>query len=127
MDHQDQPTSEPTFSESKPITFSGKIKLKATQVLDWIKSNPKKAVLRIGGGVILSGFAFVLLLTLLIWAGTFGSLPSKQQLKNIENHTASEVYSADEVLLGKYFKENRVNVALDEISDHFKNALGEHG
>ena len=123
MDQQDQPTNEPIFSENKSLTFSEKIKLKTTKVLDWIKANPKKAAIRISGGVLLSGFAFVLLLTLSIWAGAFGSLPSKQQLKNIENHTASEIYSADEVLLGKYFKENRVNVSLDEISDHFKNAL----
>ena len=123
MDQQDQPTNEPTFSENKSTTFPEKIKMQANKVLDWIKANPKKAAIRTIGGVILSGFAFVILLTLLIWGGAFGSLPSKQQLKYIENHTASEIYSADEVLLGKYFKENRVNVPLNEISDHFKNAL----
>ena len=51
------------------------------------------------------------------------SISMTKYLKNIENATASEVYSSNGVLMGKYFKENRVNVGLNEISDHFKNAL----
>ncbi|MDB5272320.1 MAG: penicillin-binding protein [Chitinophagaceae bacterium] len=50
-------------------------------------------------------------------------VPSAEELKKIKNHTASEVYSADGVLLGKYFIYERSNVAYQEISPDLIHAL----
>ncbi|HSZ71247.1 MAG TPA: transglycosylase domain-containing protein [Cytophagaceae bacterium] len=49
--------------------------------------------------------------------------PSEAELKNIQNYTASEVYAADGVLLGKYFIYERSNVAFSEISSDLIHAL----
>lgn len=55
--------------------------------------------------------------------GLFGELPSLRLLENPRNDLASEVYSADGVLLGKYFTENRSPVEFNQISPHLINAL----
>ena len=79
--------------------------------------------LQIASVAFLLGLIFIIGLSLLVRVGAFGSLPSKDTLKNIQHHTASEVYSADGVMLGKYFVENRTNVSYDQISPHIINAL----
>lgn len=90
----------------------------------WVAANPRgRWAFKLAGGFFAAGVSFILLLVFLVWVGAFGQLPSYIELKNIKNATASEVYSSNGVLMGKYFKENRVNVGLNEISDHFKNAL----
>ncbi len=65
----------------------------------------------------------ILFTGLLLFSGCLGKLPSKEELKNISNHTASEIYSSDSILLGRYFIENRTNVRFEEIPPHFINAL----
>jgi len=55
--------------------------------------------------------------------GVFGEIPSEEDLVNIQNYTASEVYSSDSVLLGKYFVENRTNVSFFDISENLLDAL----
>ncbi|MCI4669287.1 MAG: transglycosylase domain-containing protein [Bacteroidia bacterium] len=64
-----------------------------------------------------------LLLFLLVFLGVFGSLPSKSDLTNIKNNVASEVYSEDNALLGKYFLVNRTELEYDEFPPHLINAL----
>ena len=92
--------------------------------MTWVAANPDgRWAFKLAGGSFISGISFILILVFLVWVGAFGKLPSTKYLRTIENATASKVYSFDKVLLGKYFKENRVNVDLNEISDHFKNAL----
>ncbi|MBK9017378.1 MAG: transglycosylase domain-containing protein [Saprospiraceae bacterium] len=63
--------------------------------------------------------AFVLLL----FNGAFGPIPTSASLKTIDHNLASEVYSADGVLLGRYFFENRLPSSLEEIPACLKNAL----
>ena len=46
------------------------------------------------------------LLFLLVYFGMFGKLYSKEELKNIQNYLASEVYSEDGKVLGKFYWEN---------------------
>jgi penicillin-binding protein 1A len=69
------------------------------------------------------GFYFLLFLVFCVWIGVFGFLPSRNELKNIETANSTEVYTADTVLIGKYFIENRTAVSLDNISPHIVNAL----
>jgi penicillin-binding protein 1A len=55
--------------------------------------------------------------------GLFGAIPSLEELENPRNELASEVYSADNVLMGKYYRENRTPVKYEEISPYLINAL----
>ncbi|MCM1108689.1 MAG: transglycosylase domain-containing protein [Clostridium sp.] len=46
----------------------------------------------------------------------FGRSPGIDDIKNPVNNEASEIYSADSVLIGRYFSENRTPVTYDQIS-----------
>ena len=63
------------------------------------------------------GFFFV------VNAGLFGKLPTDEELKNIQNYEASDIYSSDGVLIGRYFVENRAHTKLEDISPNLINAL----
>lgn len=65
----------------------------------------------------------LLLLYALTIMGIFGKIPDQDELKKITNYTATEVYSSDNVLLGRYYVQNRTNTNLSEISDFFLTAL----
>lgn len=56
------------------------------------------------------------------WAG-FDQLPSFEELENPKSNLATEVYTSDGKILGKYFYQNRVNVAYDELSPWLVEAL----
>jgi penicillin-binding protein 1A len=67
--------------------------------------------------------AFVALV-FLIWLGIFGRSPSGNDLRHIHTQTATEVYSADSVVVGRYYKFfNRKEISYDEISPNVVNAL----
>lgn len=71
-----------------------------------------------------AGLLLLLIVSLvLLYNYVAGKVPSETELRNIQNHTASEVYSADGVLLGKYFIYERSNVAYSEISAELIQAL----
>ena len=53
----------------------------------------------------------------------FGSMPNLRTLENPKSELASEVYSADGVLMGKYFRENRTPVSYDELPQSLVDAL----
>jgi len=75
-------------------------------------------------GVLTSlGFIFVTWLFLLILSGALGKLPDKQELSLLENPSASEVFSADSILLGRYFLQERSTVTFDKLPDHVVKAL----
>ncbi len=63
--------------------------------------------------------AFILLLIFLIWVET----PGNRELRNIQNQVASEIYSADSVLLGRYFLQDRTEVKYDAIAPSVIDAL----
>lgn len=65
------------------------------------------------------GLGFILLVA----QGLFGEIPSQEQLKNIQNHLATEVYSADDQLIGRFYIQERTGVSFDEISKHVLDAL----
>ena len=70
-----------------------------------------------------SGIGLFILLVFLIIMGVFGKLPTTEKLENPDSPLATEIYSADGVIIGKYFNENRSNVSFDEISPNMINAL----
>ena len=54
-------------------------------------------------------------LVVLVLLGLTGALPSNDELRQIKNPMASEVYSADSVLLGRYFIQERSNIGFKDI------------
>ena len=65
----------------------------------------------------------VLTLLVLTNAGTFGKLPSFEELENPKSNLATEIYSEDGVLLGQYYVQNRSYVDYEEISPALVAAL----
>lgn len=53
----------------------------------------------------------------------FGKSPGFYTIMNPETHEASEIYSADGVLIGKFFNENRTPVAYEDVNPVFWKAL----
>lgn len=58
-----------------------------------------------------------------VYIGGFGPIPSSKQLSEIKQAQASSVYSADNVLLGKYFLTNRTQITFDKLPKHLVEAL----
>jgi penicillin-binding protein 1A len=52
-----------------------------------------------------------------------GSLPDREELSSLENPLATEVYSADSVLLGRYFIQERSDIKYDQLPSHVVDAL----
>lgn len=71
--------------------------------------------------IILLVFYLFALLTNFLWL--FGKSPSLDDIMHPKNAEASEIYSADGKLLGKFFSENRSPVPYDSISPAFFDAL----
>lgn len=63
------------------------------------------------------------LLFLVVWSGLTGSLPDREELRAVQNPVATEVYSADSVLLGRYFIQERSDVRFEDIPPHVLKAL----
>jgi penicillin-binding protein 1A len=53
----------------------------------------------------------------------FGDLPDLKTLENPKSELASEIYSVDNVLMGKYFRENRSPVSYEELPENLVHAL----
>ncbi|MBK8701027.1 MAG: transglycosylase domain-containing protein [Saprospiraceae bacterium] len=70
-----------------------------------------------------TGFIVFFSLVFFSWIGLFGRMPSSSELRNIENANTTEIYSADTVLIGKYYIENRTEIGLANISPYVVTAL----
>ncbi len=68
-------------------------------------------------------FLLGVLFFFMVFGGIFGPVPSTRQLHVINNPLASEVYSADGKILGRYYIENRSYAAFEDISPNVINAL----
>ena len=55
--------------------------------------------------------------------GFLGFMPSFELLENPKSNLATEVYSSDNVVLGTYFKENRMKADYNELSPYLIDAL----
>lgn len=87
-----------------------------SRLVEYLRTHPKVRRRLIIFGP--PGFLFFLLL-LTVWIET----PSRRQLRNIQNQVASEVYSADSVLLGRYYIQDRTEVKYNEIAPVVFDAL----
>ncbi len=82
-----------------------------------------KRVFKLTGWCIAGILSLMALFVLLVWMGFFGKIPSREDLRDIKNPIASEVYSADSVLLGRYYQQERSPVDANEVPETLKNAL----
>lgn len=90
----------------------------------WEKRSPRLAKFTFWtGSLFAAGFGSVFLFLFAILIGVFGHVATKSNLRNLNQNVASEVYSEDGVMLGKYFIENRLPTDLDSISPYIVNAL----
>ncbi|MGB0977227.1 MAG: penicillin-binding protein 1A [Prolixibacteraceae bacterium] len=91
-----------------------KKKLSKITIKQWIVFAVSFITLAILGAI---GFVFS------IYMGIFGPLPSYEELQEIKNPIASEIYSADNRMIGRIYLQNRSNVSYNEISPSIINAL----
>ena len=85
-------------------------------------SRKKKIIiwgLKLAAMAIAAGAIFVLF----VYLGLFGRLPSEEQLAKVQNNTASEIFSSDHELMGRFFVEQRLTVDNNQVSSFVKNAL----
>lgn len=70
-----------------------------------------------------SPLVFLLLMLFLAAVGALGKLPSFEELENPRSNQSSIIYSADGKVLGKYYIQNRTNVAYEDIAPSLIDAL----
>jgi len=76
--------------------------------------------------ILLSGITFIAIFIISVNYNVFnlfGGMPSLQDLEKPESELSSELYSSDNILLGKYFRYNRSPVKFDELSDELVTTL----
>jgi penicillin-binding protein 1A len=82
-----------------------------------------KKRLKIIIAALLAFIALPVMFILFIYCGAFGRLQNRKELLDYKNATASIVLSADGELIGKFFSENRTNIAYEQIPSYLVNAL----
>ena len=93
-------------------------KQKQVHTVPWRKRLLQFAIVGAVAGVLAFGA-----LILAVKMGAFGKLPSEGFLAHIQNFLATEVYSADQVLLGRYYIQERPVNDFDDIHEHVVQAL----
>ena len=93
----------------------------------WYKSLYQGRAWYVKGGVgfasLIIAFIFYLIMVDVNFLWLFGKSPSLRAIMHPKTIQASELYSADGVMIGKYFSENRTPVAYEEINPVFWKAL----
>ena len=74
-------------------------------------------------GILIGGFATILLLFALASWGVFGPLPTFEELENPESNLATEIISADGKTLGTYAVQNRKPIKFKDLPTNLVNAL----
>jgi len=103
--------------------FVQKIKTLFTRAYRYFKPFTLKKIFILAFAAFSCGVVFIGILFLLTVSGMLGPVPNRQDLLTIKNPAASEVYSADSVLLGRYFIQERSNIRYADIPQHVIDAL----
>lgn len=92
--------------------------------VDYCRRNPW-TILALKAGLVVTILMTVTLTIFLtcLTLGAFGKLPTQTNLSKLTTNIATEVYAADQTLLGRYYFENRSPIRYSDISPHFINAL----
>ncbi|WP_373519798.1 transglycosylase domain-containing protein [Pricia sp.] len=83
----------------------------------------KSPILRYSILAIAAGIAIIVLLILSIYLGVWGKIPNKEGLSDFQYQRASEVYTIDSVLIGKFYLYDRQPIAFESIPQHVLDAL----
>ncbi|NRS87994.1 penicillin-binding protein 1A [Flavobacterium sp. 7E] len=73
--------------------------------------------------IFLYGLGAVILFFLFASWGIFGAMPSFEDLENPDSNLATEIISADGVVIGKYFQQNRSQLRYSDLPKNFVDAL----
>ncbi|WP_243641682.1 transglycosylase domain-containing protein [Maribacter algicola] len=87
--------------------------------LGFIRKHPIKST----SYIFVSCLGFVISFFLLTYFGVFGHIPTKEELKSLENPVTSTIYSKDEQPIGTFFFQNRSNIEHAELTNEIINAL----
>lgn len=82
-----------------------------------------KKHLRIFWILVISPLTLLLIFIMSAAMGLFGKLPTFEELENPKTFLASEVYSSDGKVLGKYYVQNRSNIQYKDISPYVIHGL----
>lgn len=92
-----------------------------------VENLSRNKIIRILLRILMAGIAVAVLIagiiTTLIFLGAFGPIPSKPELADIKNESATLVYSQDQVLIGKIFAKNHTPVTKEDLPQHLIDAL----
>lgn len=92
-------------------------------MVNYITNNPYTKYLKWLWILVLGGIASFTLFVFMVSWGWFGELPPLEELENPKTFLASEIYSEDGEVLGKYYLQNRSNITYHELSPNLINAL----
>lgn len=87
------------------------------------KKSLNRRLLKWGAALVALGVLALFALFGAVYIGLFGALPSEEDLRNIHNANAAEIYSSDGKLLGTYHIQNRSSVEFTEIPQTVVDAL----
>ena len=76
-----------------------------------------------GFRLIAGGLSALALFIMFVYLGLFGPLPSYSELSQIKQSSASEIYSSDGKIMGRYYIQNRITIDNKNISKYVKGAL----
>ena len=83
-----------------------------------------KRLINILWGIIFSGIIIVIIIFYRAANGYYGSTPDLQQLENPKTNLATQIFSTDGVVLGKYYYEdNRTPIEFDDLPENIVNGL----
>ena len=109
------------------VEFTAKARQRLKKSWLWYKSLYQGRAWYVKGGVgfasLIIAFIFYLIMVDVNFLWLFGKSPSLRAIMHPKTIQASELYSADGVMIGKYFSENRTPVAYEEINPVFWKAL----
>ncbi len=88
------------------------------------ETNPFRLVIKILWAVIFSGIIIVIAIFFRAAMGYYGPMPDLQQLENPKTNLATQIFSSDGAVLGKYYYEdNRTPIQFDELPENIINGL----
>lgn len=92
------------------------VRIRFDKIREYYRTHPKARRWSIFGAIVLGP---PLALMIFVWI----QIPGKRTLRKIQNQVASEIYSADSVLLGRYYIQDRTEIKFEEISPDVIDAL----
>jgi penicillin-binding protein 1A len=131
LEFQQETNSRNTLLTNKE--FTGRLKDRLTEIIktfiipgfhqSWKYFNTKLSVARVLILIIVLLLALVTYTGFNIYQGNYGELPEKNILNNINQKLATEIYSRNGQLMGRYFLENRNSIHFENIPTDLIHAL----